>query len=210
MTSSTHFLEVVRRIPKQDRAERRIQDILHSADHLIGEKGITGTTMTEIAQISGTSIGAIYQYFPNKETLVAALRSRCLKELDVLLKPMASDNAAADTTALADALANLLVAFSSKYPAYRHLFFSTEPDFRSEADDTRLLKRFRKLFSGYCRTLPEAQVNAVTETAVIIIKGLLDIGMRAPWEQHGQLVGEIKFALSSYLRGRCQRMLNSA
>ena len=212
MTSSTHLIEAIRRIPRQERAQRRIQDILRSADRLIGEKGLTGTTMTDIAQLSGTSIGAIYQYFPNKETLVAAMRARCLKKLDLLLSPMAMTPAQADldTTALADLLANRLVSFSAQCPAYRHLFFSTEPGFHNDADDRRLLKRFGKLFSGYCRTLSNAQLAAVTETVVIIIKGLLDVGARMQWDRHGQLVDEIKFALSSYLRSRCRPLPKSA
>ena len=204
MTSSRHFIEAIRRIPRQERAERRIQEILHSAERLIGENGISGTTMTDIAQSSGASIGAIYQYFPNKEMLVAALRSRCLAALDRLIAPVASAPAEPDTRQLAHLLANLLVAFSSQFPAYRHLFFSNEPGYRSQADDTRLLQRFRQLFSRHCRSLPEAQIGAVTETAVIIVKGLLDAGTRTPWERHGQLVDELKFALSSYLGSRCQ------
>ncbi|EJM96310.1 TetR/AcrR family transcriptional regulator [Herbaspirillum sp. YR522] len=210
MTSSSHVTEAVRRIPKQERAQRRIQDILRSADRLIGEKGLTGTTMTDIAQSSGTSIGAIYQYFPNKEMLVAAMRARCLEKLDALLSPLSATPAAPDITALAHALADLLVSFSAQCPAYRHLFFSTEPGFRHDADDLRLIKRFGKLFSVQCRALSSAQLAAVTGTAVIIIKGLLDVGARMQWERQGQLVDEIKFALASYLASRCRPLSDGA
>jgi AcrR family transcriptional regulator len=45
------------------------------------EVGYEAATMTEIANRAGASIGTVYQYFPNKEALVQALRNQHFAEM---------------------------------------------------------------------------------------------------------------------------------
>ena len=37
------------------------------------EAGLEGATTNRIALVAGVSVGSLYQYFPNKESLVQAL-----------------------------------------------------------------------------------------------------------------------------------------
>ncbi|CAM1369739.1 TetR/AcrR family transcriptional regulator [Tenacibaculum xiamenense] len=46
------------------------ENILLSALELLTEKGIHNTPMSAIAKVAGTGMGTIYNYFPNKETLI--------------------------------------------------------------------------------------------------------------------------------------------
>ena len=47
--------------------------IITAAAHILIERGYEGATTGRIAERAGVSIGSLYQYFPNKEALVAAL-----------------------------------------------------------------------------------------------------------------------------------------
>lgn len=49
------------------------EQILKATLHLIVQKGIESTPMSEIAKEAGTGMGAIYNYFPNKEALINEL-----------------------------------------------------------------------------------------------------------------------------------------
>src|ERR1700728_2782568 len=71
-----------RRVPVQQRSERRVATFVGHVANLIAEVGYEAATMTEIAKRAGTSIGAVYQYFPNKEAMVLALRERYSMEMD--------------------------------------------------------------------------------------------------------------------------------
>lgn len=42
---------------------------MEAAAAVIAEKGYEGATMAEIAARSGTKIGSLYRFFPNKESL---------------------------------------------------------------------------------------------------------------------------------------------
>ena len=63
----------LRRRPKQERSRERVEEILRVAKTLIGEKGIDGMTMREVALLTGGPIASVYQYFPNKSAIIAML-----------------------------------------------------------------------------------------------------------------------------------------
>jgi len=70
----------LRRIPTQRRSRERVQRMLEVASRCIVEKGIDAVRMSEIAELSGVSIGSLYQYFPDKTALVMTLADRYNKE----------------------------------------------------------------------------------------------------------------------------------
>jgi AcrR family transcriptional regulator len=49
-------------------------------------EGYARTSTNRIAAVAGVSIGSLYQYFPNKESLVAALVARHNREILALLE----------------------------------------------------------------------------------------------------------------------------
>jgi len=59
--------------PKRERGKLRVAALLNAGGELFAEKGYDATTMTEIAQRAGASIGSLYQFFPSKEALAEAL-----------------------------------------------------------------------------------------------------------------------------------------
>ena len=58
--------EIDRRVPTQERARRRVARILDAAALVFAEQGFEAATMEDIAARAETSIGSIYQFFPNK------------------------------------------------------------------------------------------------------------------------------------------------
>src|SRR6218665_1693187 len=65
-----------RRKPQQDRSMQRVEAILQAAETLIGLHGIAGLKMTEIAREAHVPVGSLYQYFPDRGAIVAALFER--------------------------------------------------------------------------------------------------------------------------------------
>jgi|RifCSPhighO2_12_1023870.scaffolds.fasta_scaffold129570_1 AcrR family transcriptional regulator len=64
---------VRRRTPSQERSRERYETILRVARDLIGERGNDAVSMREIARQAGAPISAIYQYFPDKNAILAAI-----------------------------------------------------------------------------------------------------------------------------------------
>lgn len=62
-----------RKAPKQDRSRQTYQVILFGAIRVIQRDGIKKFSTNKVAEESGVSIGSLYQYFPSKEAIIAAL-----------------------------------------------------------------------------------------------------------------------------------------
>lgn len=69
----------------KDPAIRR-QEIIDQARIHFETRGISKTSMTEIASAAGIAKGLIYYYFPSKEELVREVISQFIKELDDALR----------------------------------------------------------------------------------------------------------------------------
>jgi AcrR family transcriptional regulator len=65
-----------RKSPSQDRSRQTVERILEAAARIFHEQGYAGATTNDIADEAGLSIGSLYQYFPNKDALLAALTKR--------------------------------------------------------------------------------------------------------------------------------------
>jgi len=67
------MIEKSRKSPKQKRSKLTVNALLEATTRILIQEGIEGLTTNRVAEIAGVSIGSLYQYFPNKMTLIAAL-----------------------------------------------------------------------------------------------------------------------------------------
>lgn len=65
-----------RRAPTQQRSRERLDRILAVATALIAKKGSDQVKMSDVADLAGISIGSLYQYFPDKSTIIRTLAER--------------------------------------------------------------------------------------------------------------------------------------
>ena len=61
------------RTEREQRTERRRQQVITAARTRFRAKGFHGANMAEIAREAGMSVGHIYHYFPSKDVLVGAI-----------------------------------------------------------------------------------------------------------------------------------------
>jgi AcrR family transcriptional regulator len=104
--------EQQRRRPRQARSRQTVEVILEAAARVFRREGFRATT-NRVAAEAGVSIGSLYEYFPNKQALLAALAERhvAVAETEV--------GSALTETALPALLARLQGAIlaSQRYPS---------------------------------------------------------------------------------------------
>ncbi|MEO7084123.1 MAG: TetR/AcrR family transcriptional regulator [Gemmatimonadaceae bacterium] len=66
----------MRRTPLQARGHRRVDLLLDAAAEIVAEVGVKAATTNAIAARAKTSVGSLYQFFPDKHALVQALAQR--------------------------------------------------------------------------------------------------------------------------------------
>ena len=74
-----------RKAPRQSRAVATVEAILEAATELFASEGYARATTNRIARRAGVSIGTLYQYFPGKDAILAALLDRHRRAVHDLL-----------------------------------------------------------------------------------------------------------------------------
>lgn len=164
----------LRRVPRQRRGQERVRRVLEVADRLLAEEGTAALTTTRVAAEAGTSVGSLYQYFPDRDAIVEALALGYMHELELLMAGLGESALPEDPAgAILDAFAT---AFRER-AGFRALWFG---GLRSEAlrDATRptrqvVARSLAALLSGLAPAADEQRVGAVARMAVLVGDGIL-------------------------------------
>lgn len=74
-------MSIQRRMPVQSRAKATCDAILTAAARVLEDHGDAAFTTNRVADRAGVSIGSLYQYYPNKESILVALAERAERDL---------------------------------------------------------------------------------------------------------------------------------
>jgi AcrR family transcriptional regulator len=70
-----------RKVASQERSRLTIDALLEATTRILIKEGYDRASTNRIAEVAGVSIGSLYQYFPSKEALVAAVIDRHAQEI---------------------------------------------------------------------------------------------------------------------------------
>ncbi|HEY4350972.1 MAG TPA: TetR/AcrR family transcriptional regulator [Paraburkholderia sp.] len=202
MSMASDTEKTARRVPQQERAARRVEAFLDAAAETITERGFEAATMTEIAERAGASIGSVYQYFPNKDALVFALRTRYGDTMDAQWSALTASADGLAVAELVERLFALLVEFMDTHPAYLPLLSVSLNFKRDAAVRNRLRKRFAELFQRYQPALPADDAFRVAEVALQVVKSMSPLYIAAKPKERAALIREYKAVLTAYLSER--------
>lgn len=126
--------DAYRRRPRQSRGQKRVELLLDAAATVIAEHGIEAATAEAIALQARTAKGSLYQFFPNRDAVLAALALRFADEMRAIHErsfPMDPHGLPLDR--LIDRIVKPLAEFHDRNPAFRRVFASHD----GPVDDTR-------------------------------------------------------------------------
>jgi AcrR family transcriptional regulator len=72
-------LDSQRKAPQQGRSKVLVESILEATIRILPKIGSRKVTTKKIADLAGVSIGSLYQYFPNKQSVLATLMDIAMK-----------------------------------------------------------------------------------------------------------------------------------
>lgn len=80
-----------RKEPRQARSRRMRDDLLAGATRVLEREGATGFTTNRVAEVTGVSVGSLYQYYPNKGALLSDLHESEAKKLWAQMETILGD-----------------------------------------------------------------------------------------------------------------------
>lgn len=65
-----------RKQPRQARSRALVEAVLDATERVLAQEGPEHASTTRIAEVAGVSVGSLYQYFPSRQALLAAVIER--------------------------------------------------------------------------------------------------------------------------------------
>jgi AcrR family transcriptional regulator len=118
-----------RRRPIQRRSRQTVDAIVEAAARVLARHGYAAATTNRIAERAGVSIGSLYEYFPNKDSILAALLERHTDQggFEVLEALEAAIARGAALPALLRALVEALLRQHRRSPELHRVLFEEMP-----------------------------------------------------------------------------------
>jgi AcrR family transcriptional regulator len=189
----------IRVAPQQERSERRLAALLDAAAELFAEVGYEAATMTAIAERSGSSIGALYNYFPDKQAIALTLLNQYAQELEAHWKPLMEQTAKLSHREFANLFIERITELVRKHPAYLSLHAAPVRLRRDPATKRALRVTIANAFRAKNPLLSGEQSILAANVTLQMVKGLMTLYAEAEPKGKDLVVDEFKKVLTLYL-----------
>jgi len=158
--------------PQRSNGKLRVAAILEAGAAVIDEKGYEGATMAEIAARSGTKIGSLYRFFPNKESLADTILASARENLEAVFDRFDADVHASSIRALADGLMALIVELFTRPAFVRLLDGGQDWSVKREEFRSALLQRIAKTLTIHTSNLSRKSAGDIALVVLLNAKAV--------------------------------------
>jgi AcrR family transcriptional regulator len=129
-------VRIVRLVPTQQRSRERFERILDCAVEVMTEKGSDALKMSDLVERTGIPFGSLYQYFPDKTSVIGTLAERYNAiGRDCVIKSLSQ---LTSVSRIHDVLCDITDSYYQFFvdePAVRHIWQATQADHALQALD---------------------------------------------------------------------------
>ncbi len=192
----------MRRLPQQARGQHRVTRLLDAAAEVFAEIGYDRTTTNAIAIRANTSIGSLYQFFPNKVAILNALANGYQTHLSNLLNDVFTVDLD-DLQAVLSTLIDRISAYYGANPAFQPMFYASQssPELSQVADATAeiLVGRVSGLFLRTNPHLTPAQARFYAIVVVLMMRSLIPLSQKDNGISPDEIIPQLKRMVFAYL-----------
>ena len=192
------------REPRQERGQRRVDDILDATEVLVLEVGAAVFSIQELARRSGASVGSIYHFFSTKEAILDALceryaiRAGCIAEK---IRDGAEDWSHLELGEFVTHLLSPFMEFLRQNPAYYELGCGMSGNRTQRAESTHVFIRqaLDEVFARRWPRVPSSERSIRVDVMTAIGTGLQSLMLHARKERRRAINVELSRAILGYL-----------
>lgn len=193
-----------RRTPVQSRSHETVQRILQATSRLLERMPLEEITTSRIAQESGVSVGGLYRFFPDKQTIIDAIAVQHVKEFEaqvrnrlLLLVPLGGPG-------FLSSVIDRYVEFLDARPDFRTIVFgrhispaTREQQIRPDKGPTGLVRQVLIRFLGMKNSKElSLKIRIASETGERLLAYAYE---QENFSERKKIIEELKSLLSSYL-----------
>ncbi|SEL87485.1 TetR/AcrR family transcriptional regulator [Streptacidiphilus jiangxiensis] len=192
----------LRRQPQQARSRARVEAVLTAADRILTTDGYEALTMRRIADDAGVPVGSIYQFYPDKGSVVSALGERYIGSFEAAIGALVAQ---ADRGELTDMVGTVVDVYADLFRAQpgfvtlwsgRHL--SPELARADEANNAAIADGLRRIMESLTGRPGGELMERATRIMVRVADTVLHDVFRADGEADPELLTELKRMMRLY------------
>ncbi|WP_376704967.1 TetR/AcrR family transcriptional regulator [Mesorhizobium sp. ISC25] len=163
----------MRKQPRQARSRATVEAIIEAAAHVLSGLGWAGFTTNKVAETAGVSIGTLYQYFPDKLSLLAAVRRRHFDHVLSVIRDSAEDQK--PLRKFAQELVRGMIAAHSIHPTLHQVLLDEAPGDRgSRAAHASFQAQYLNHYATAVATYRKPRKGADTETVARVLSSAIE------------------------------------
>lgn len=194
----------MRKQPRQARSRATVEAIIEAAAHVLSGLGWAGFTTNKVAETAGVSIGTLYQYFPDKLSLLAAVRRRHFDHVLSVIRDSAEDQKPLKT--FAQELVRGMIAAHGIHPTLHQVLLDEAPGDRGSraahaSFQAQYLSHYATAVASYRKPRKGADTEAVARVLSSAIEGVIHNAARRNMLAAPELQKQLVELICAYLSG---------
>jgi AcrR family transcriptional regulator len=166
-----------RKAPGQARSQETVDVILEASARILESDGLRGFNTNAIAAKAGVSIGSLYQYFPNKDSIVLALIGSFERAFQDTVVKAVQDGKGKGLEPRLRLVVQALVRAHYYRPRLNRVLETEEERLGSEADDSAFHTNLLQLLRDHQKEIAMPASRVTERVFMAILRAVVDLGL---------------------------------
>lgn len=184
--------DLLRRKPMQARAQDTVEIIFEATARILRRKGRSALNTNYIAECAGISVGTLYQYFPDKESILVAIARRELEADHAAVMKALSEPTDAEADFVRLAIRALIARFRRSREVRRISIETLISEGYGDELATSVQKAAQMIGDNEERFLP-GRADAVSATSLFVITRAISGVLRSASQEQSPLLDSQEF-----------------
>lgn len=193
-----------RKQPVQARSAETVDAILDATLQVLTRVGKERLTTTRVAARAGVSVGTLYQYFPNKVSLLQACLQRHMREVIATVEDACAEREGEDVLQMADGIIEAYLTAKLRHIEYSVALYAISSDVDGQQIAKDAYEETRRAVTAMFATAP-GLTKRPEIVATVVLAAMNGIARRllesqSPEQEYEPLKRELTVLVHSYLQ----------
>ncbi|MGK4003774.1 TetR/AcrR family transcriptional regulator [Sorangium sp. So ce1036] len=194
-----------RKSPVQARSAATVEALHAATIQVLTREGLARCTTTRVAERAGMSVGSLYQYYPNRDALLAAVLERHLDGIAGAMEGACQASAGEPVARMASTLVAVFLREKLRDPQESKALYAVAAERGGQQLATRAHRRVVTAIAAMLETAPDVRFEDPAATAVMSASALVGpvravLEGQAPAGFEACLERELTRLLTAYLQ----------
>lgn len=194
-----------RKAPVQARSVATVEALHTATIQVLTREGLSRCTTTRIAERAGMSVGSLYQYYPNRDALLAAVLEKHLEGVVDAVESVCRTRQGRPVAGMAAALVAAFLAAKLRNPEESKALYAVAAERGGARLVARMQARMVAAIAALLDSAPDARFDAPATTGLMVLSILVGpvrtvLEGYAPPGFEASLEAQLVLLLTAYLR----------